>query len=100
MPRVLLTLNNGIERWVPFGYHCVIGVTKIGNRGHFSTVLDGFIKTRLGGLTVAAGMFRQVSEVGTALPASPFAKLPPLLPRAQGHLLPQLTKLILLGCLL
>lgn len=63
MPRMLLTLNNGVESWVPFDYHRVIRVTEIGDRGHFSTVLESLIQTGLGGLTVAAGMLRQVSEV-------------------------------------
>lgn len=63
MPRMLLTLNNGIKRWVPFGYHCVIRVTKIGDWCHFSTILNGLIQTGLRGLTIAAGMFCQVSEV-------------------------------------
>ena len=63
MPRMLLTLNNGVESWVPFDYHCVIRVTEIGDWGHFSTVLESLIQTGLRGLTVAAGMLRQVSEV-------------------------------------
>lgn len=100
MPRMLLTLNNGTESWVLFGYHCVIGITEIGGRGNFSTVLNGLIQTGLRGLAVAAGVLRQMSKVRPALPAPPFPKLASLLARAQGHLFPQLTKLILLRCLL
>lgn len=63
MPRMLLTLNNGVESWMPLGYHGVVRVTEIGDRGHFSTVLNGLIQTGLGGLAVAAGVLRQVGEV-------------------------------------
>ena len=63
MPRMLLTLNNGVETWVLFGYNGVIRVAKIGDWGHFSTVLDGLIQTGLRGLTVATGVLCQVSEV-------------------------------------
>lgn len=97
---MLLTLNNGIESWVPFGYHCVIGVTEICDWGNFSTVLNGLIQTGLRGLTVAAGVLCQVSKVRAALPASALPKLPPLLAGAQGHLFPQFAKFILLRCLL
>lgn len=97
---MLLILNNSIQSWVLFGYHCVIRVAEIGDRDNFSTILNGFIQAGLRGFAVAAGVLCQVSEVRPALAASTLPKLPSLVARAQSHLFPQLTKLILLRCLL
>lgn len=43
MLRMLFIFNNGVERWVLFGYCCVIRVIKIGDRRYFSIVFNGFI---------------------------------------------------------